>query len=105
MDPLTAKRAVKLAREAALPGGAEPDDQPIRMPSSRRICAGQIREQSAARGADDGMVSDMVTRYGDFVLYQPPFKRPRLLLWIGPRLCLVAGFFVLFRSVPPPADR
>ena len=33
-------------------------------------------------------------RYGDFVLYRPPLKKNTWLLWFGPFLFLVIGFFV-----------
>ncbi len=51
----------------------------------------QVREQFVA-GRDENQVVDyLVTRYGDFVLYTPPFKPVTLLLWLGPALLLVAG--------------
>jgi cytochrome c-type biogenesis protein CcmH/NrfF len=34
----------------------------------------QIREQIAAGKTDDEIIAYMVARYGDFVLYEPPFK-------------------------------
>ncbi len=36
----------------------------------------------------------LVKRYGDFVLYRPPLKKNTLLLWFGPFLFLIIGFFV-----------
>jgi cytochrome c-type biogenesis protein CcmH len=49
----------------------------------------QIRKQLAA-GATDQQVRDYMTaRYGDFVLYRPPFKATTALLWAGPALLLV----------------
>lgn len=67
----------------------------------------QIREQVAAGKSDQDVVDFMVQRYGDFVLYRPPFKASTLFLWIGPFLFLGLGFFFLFRFVrsrraPPP---
>ncbi|NMG44692.1 cytochrome c-type biogenesis protein CcmH [Aromatoleum toluvorans] len=51
----------------------------------------QVREQFQA-GKDEAAVVDyLVARYGDFVLYLPPFKGTTLLLWLGPGLLLVAG--------------
>jgi cytochrome c-type biogenesis protein CcmH len=41
----------------------------------------------------------MVRRYGDFVLYNPPFKPLTWLLWLGPFLLLCAGALVLARVV------
>jgi cytochrome c-type biogenesis protein CcmH len=59
----------------------------------------QIREQIAAGRSDDQIVEYMVTRYGDFVLYEPPFKPTTILLWVGPLLLLVGGFFILIRNL------
>jgi cytochrome c-type biogenesis protein CcmH len=51
----------------------------------------QIRGQIAA-GRDDTQIRDyMVARYGDFVLYRPPFKATTALLWLGPLLLLAFG--------------
>ena len=36
----------------------------------------------------------LVERYGDFVLYRPPLKKNTWLLWFGPFLFLIIGFFV-----------
>jgi cytochrome c-type biogenesis protein CcmH len=59
----------------------------------------QIREQMK-RGASDREVIDFMTaRYGDFVLYRPPFKATTLVLWLGPFLLLVAGTWMLLRRV------
>ena len=59
----------------------------------------QIREQIAAGKSDDQIVDYMVTRYGDFVLYDPPFKPATILLWLGPVLLVIGGFFVLIRNL------
>ena len=57
----------------------------------------QIREQ-LAKGASEGEVRDfMVARYGDFVLYKPPFKATTLVLWLGPFVLLALGLWVLRR--------
>lgn len=59
----------------------------------------QIREQLAA-GRSEGEVLDfLVARYGDFVLYRPPFKSTTALLWAGPFLFLVFGAWALVRLV------
>ncbi len=51
----------------------------------------QVRAQVAAGKSDDQIVGYMVERYGDFVLYQPPFKATTALLWIGPFALLVVA--------------
>lgn len=43
----------------------------------------------------DEVVDYMVDRYGDFVLYRPPFKSTTLLLWLGPVLFLAGGLVVV----------
>ncbi|MCB1998540.1 MAG: cytochrome c-type biogenesis protein CcmH, partial [Rhodoferax sp.] len=41
----------------------------------------------------------MVERYGDFVLYKPPFKPLTWLLWIGPFVLLAAMAWVMARTL------
>src|SRR3954453_15019801 len=57
----------------------------------------QIREQLSAGKSEREVVDFMVARYGDFVLYRPPFKATTLFLWAGPFLFLVIGFYLLGR--------
>lgn len=48
------------------------------------------------QGRSDGQIVDhMTARYGDFVLYRPPFKATTALLWIGPAVMLLGGMSVL----------
>lgn len=47
-------------------------------------------------GANDKQIIDyMVSRYGDFVLYSPPFKPSTYLLWIGPFALLIVGIVIM----------
>jgi cytochrome c-type biogenesis protein CcmH len=41
----------------------------------------------------------MVTHYGDFVLYDPPFKTLTWAFWLGPFALLALAFAVLVRIV------
>ncbi len=51
----------------------------------------QVRSQLQA-GRSDEEIRDYVTaRYGDFVLYRPPFKRSTWLLWLAPFALLLLG--------------
>ena len=59
----------------------------------------QIREQLTAGKSERDVIDFMVQRYGDFVLYRPPFKATTLLLWAGPFVFLAAGLFLLVRML------
>jgi cytochrome c-type biogenesis protein CcmH len=59
----------------------------------------QIREKMRAGESDDAILAYLVARYGDFVLYKPPFKATTLLLWAGPFALLVVGLIVLGMSI------
>ena len=41
----------------------------------------------------------LVARYGDFVLYKPPFKLTTVALWLGPLVLLIGGFIGLLLFV------
>ena len=46
------------------------------------------------------IIDFMVERYGDFVLYKPPFKMTTAILWLGPLALFVIGvgaFYVNLR--------
>ena len=67
----------------------------------------QIREQLQDGKSEREVIDFMVARYGDFVLYRPPFKATTILLWAGPFIFLIAGFWFLLRflrrrQVPAP---
>jgi cytochrome c-type biogenesis protein CcmH len=55
----------------------------------------QVREQVAAGRSDEEIIAFLVQRYGDFVLYDPPFKATTALLWIGPFALLLVAAMVL----------
>lgn len=48
---------------------------------------------------DEDIISFLVARYGDFVLYRPPVKPTTYLLWFGPALLLLVGVVVMLRFV------
>ena len=56
----------------------------------------QIRTMLQQGQSDDQIRRYMTDRYGDFVLYKPPFKATTALLWVGPPLLLVAALAALF---------
>jgi cytochrome c-type biogenesis protein CcmH len=59
----------------------------------------EIRGQIAKGKSDDEIRSYLVDRYGDFVLYRPPWKATTILLWLGPFVLLLVGALVFARIV------
>ncbi len=60
----------------------------------------QVIEQVKAGKTNKEIVDYMVERYGDFVLYKPPFKASTMVLWLGPIVLFVIGlgaFYVNLR--------
>lgn len=95
-DPVAEKRLMKLSEELRC-----------------LVCQNQNIADSHAELADDlrreirAMIKDgktdkeiidfMVARYGDFVLYNPPFKATTVLLWVGPLALMLIGLVALGR--------
>lgn len=51
----------------------------------------QVIEQVKAGKTNKEIVDYMVERYGDFVLYRPPFKSTTYILWLGPVALFLIG--------------
>lgn len=49
-----------------------------------------VRDQIAAGRTDAEVKADLVSRYGDFVLFRPPVRAGTWLLWFGPFAILLA---------------
>jgi cytochrome c-type biogenesis protein CcmH len=97
-DPVAAARAVALANELRC---LVCQNQSI-AESNAELAVDlrrQIREQIAAGRSDAEIVDFMVSRYGDFVLYRPPLKATTVLLWVGPLVLVLAGFWTLARAL------
>jgi len=43
---------------------------------------------------NEGIIKYLVARYGDFVLYRPPFKSTTYLLWLAPIIFLIIGIWI-----------
>ena len=51
-------------------------------------------------GKTDGeVINFLVDRYGDFVLYRPPFKASTYFLWLGPFALLLIMVVVVLRAI------
>ncbi|MCX7891714.1 MAG: cytochrome c-type biogenesis protein CcmH [Burkholderiales bacterium] len=97
-DPVAAKRAVALGNElrclVCQNQSIEESNAELAVDLRR-----QIREQIAQGKSDREIIDYMVARYGDFVLYRPPFKATTALLWIGPFLLLAVGLAAARRVI------
>jgi cytochrome c-type biogenesis protein CcmH len=59
----------------------------------------EVREQMSLGKSDQEIIDYLVSRYGDFVLYDPPMKSYTVLLWFGPFALLLIGVGMLFYQV------
>ena len=64
----------------------------------------QVREKLRQGQSERDIIDYMIARYGDFVLWRPPFKLTTLLLWLGPVLLVLAGLIVLFYRLARERD-
>ncbi len=66
-----------------------------------------IRERIGQGETNEAVRSYLVSRYGDFILLNPPLKAETLLLWLSAPLTLVAGVvgvWVARRRAPAPPE-
>lgn len=61
----------------------------------RREVAKMLKQGNSKQQVTDFMVE----RYGDFVLYNPPFKAQTWLLWGGPFVLMFFAIFVLLKKI------
>nr|WP_232455189.1 cytochrome c-type biogenesis protein [Oceanisphaera avium] len=43
------------------------------------------------------VIDYMAARYGNFILYKPPFMASTMILWFGPVLVILVGLFIVIR--------
>jgi cytochrome c-type biogenesis protein CcmH len=55
----------------------------------------EVREQMQKGMSDQEIIDYLVSRYGDFVLYDPPVKKTTMILWYGPFVLLLIGIGML----------
>lgn len=67
-----------------------------------------VREEIASGQTDAAVRDDLVRRWGDYILFRPPFRLSTLLLWLGPFLLALGGGVLLIlrgrasRPLPSP---
>lgn len=55
----------------------------------------QVEKMLKSGNSDEQIADYMVTRYGDFILYNPPLKTSTLVLWAGPLLMVIIGIIIV----------
>jgi cytochrome c-type biogenesis protein CcmH len=55
-----------------------------------------VRDRLLAGDSNRQVLDYMVSRYGDFVLLDPPFKATTYALWFGPPMIIGVGLLVVF---------
>jgi cytochrome c-type biogenesis protein CcmH len=98
LDPVAAKRAVDISAQLRC---LVCQNQSI-AESNAELAVDlrrQVNEQIKAGKSDREIVDFMVDRYGDFVLYKPPFNMTTLLLWLGPLVLGVLAVVAFVRTL------
>ena len=61
---------------------------------------GQIYKLIEEGKTDKEIETYLRSRYGDFIVYKPPFRKNTLILWLGPFLFLIVVFaWVMIRKI------
>lgn len=82
---LTAELRCLVCQNQSLADSNAPLAQDLRQEVYRMVIAGTNNED---------IVKYLVARYGDFVLYRPPFKSTTWLLWLSPVIFLIIGICI-----------
>lgn len=68
----------------------------------------EVYRMMRAGQSKDEILTFLVDRYGDFVLYDPPLKPSTYVLWFGPFIIIAIAAFFMLRAVlsrkPAPED-
>jgi len=59
----------------------------------------QVRVQIRTGKSDEEIIDYMVTRYGEFIRYRPAMSIQNMLLWIGPFILFIVGFWILITQL------
>ncbi|EGV52173.1 cytochrome c-type biogenesis protein [Candidatus Endoriftia persephonae] len=87
---LTEKLRCLVCQNESIAGSNAELAQDLRQEIYEMMQQGQSKEQ---------ILSFMVARYGDFVLYDPPVKPSTYPLWFGPLILLLIGAVLLARTL------
>ena len=59
----------------------------------------EVYNMIQAGKSDEEIITFLVARYGDFVLYNPPLKPSTWLIWFGPFVLLLVAAVLLLRAI------
>ena len=59
-----------------------------------------IREQITNGNSDDDILNYLRQRYGDYILFSPPFNRMTMVLWLTPIIVLILGLGIIIWTRP-----
>jgi cytochrome c-type biogenesis protein CcmH len=59
----------------------------------------EIRARMASGESNEQIKKFLVDRYGNFVIYRPPFNIRTLLLWLGPLVLVIGGLVAVWRGM------
>jgi cytochrome c-type biogenesis protein CcmH len=92
-DPVLLKRYQHLTRELRCPKCQNEAISDSNAPVAADLRR-EVRNLLAQGKSDDEIVRFLTDRYGDFVLYNPPFAARTVVLWIAPSLALMVALGV-----------
>lgn len=64
-----------------------------------RDLRGEVRNMLASGKSEDEVRQFMVARYGNFVLYDPPFRVATVFLWLGPAILALLALAMFVRTL------
>ena len=93
-DPNLEKRARSISKglRCVVCQNQSIDDSDAQLARDLRIL---VRNRIVAGDSDTAVIDYVVSRYGDFVLLEPPVKGVTLVLWFGPIFFTLAGLIGL----------
>ncbi|MDH5181392.1 MAG: cytochrome c-type biogenesis protein CcmH [Gammaproteobacteria bacterium] len=65
----------------------------------------ELHQMVLRNASDEEIKTFMVSRYGDFVLYNPPVKSSTYLLWFGPFVLVVIALVILIMAIRRNRER
>jgi cytochrome c-type biogenesis protein CcmH len=89
-DPVLESRAREIGKElrCLVCQNQSIDDSDAELARDLRVL---VRERLTNGDSNQQVVDYVVSRYGDFVLLNPPFKAATYALWLGPAVLVIAG--------------